>query len=79
MKDTGFSGYIVEVCTYEYIGDFHGIGRYFEPHFDWVHVGFGNLGLARLEQTLINNRIELINEKNEFYSNRIIYKEILGI
>lgn len=53
MKDTGFSGYIVEVCTYEYIGDFHGIGRYFEPHFDWVHVGFGTLGLARLEQTLI--------------------------
>ena len=33
----------------------------------------------KLEQTLINNRIELINEKNEFYSNRIIYKEILGM
>lgn len=53
MKETGFSGYIIEVCTYEYTGDFFGIGRHFEPHFDWVHVGFGNLGLARLEQTLI--------------------------
>ena len=41
MTDTRFSGYIVEVCTYEYTGDFHGIGRYFEPHFDWVHVVFG--------------------------------------
>ena len=33
----------------------------------------------KVEQLLINNRIELINEKNEYYSNRIIYKEILGM
>lgn len=33
----------------------------------------------KLEQNLINNRKELIKEKNEFYSNRIIYKEILGM
>ena len=34
---------------------------------------------SKLEQSLINNRKELINEKNEFYSQRIIYKEILGL
>jgi oligoribonuclease NrnB/cAMP/cGMP phosphodiesterase (DHH superfamily) len=34
---------------------------------------------SEIEQLLIDNRKALINEKNEFYSNRIIYKEILGM
>lgn len=53
MNDV-FSGYIVEVCTYEKTGDFVGIRSYVKYHYDWVHVGWGNLGLASLEQTLIN-------------------------
>ena len=34
---------------------------------------------SKIEQLLIDNRKALINEKNDFYSNRIIYKEILGM
>lgn len=53
MDSENFSGYIVEVCTYEKTGDFFGIGSYVKYHYDWVHVGWGNLGLASLEKTLI--------------------------
>lgn len=34
---------------------------------------------SEIEQLLINNRKALIDEKNKFYSDRIIYKEILGM
>ena len=53
MNHEGFSGYIVEVCTYEKTGEFFGIGNYVNYHYDWVHVGWGNAGLASLEKTLI--------------------------
>ena len=33
----------------------------------------------KLEQTLINNRLEQIKEKMEYYSKRITYKEMLGM
>ena len=34
---------------------------------------------SEIEQLLIDNRKALIDEKNKFYSDRIIYKEILGM
>ena len=33
----------------------------------------------KLEQTLIDNRLEQIKEKMEYYSKKITYKEILGM